>query len=352
MIIPKEKAHYTYVTRRILHLLQLGKLDNVVGVEVEPEYGYLTKLTYTDGSHRITYGNDLGLNNAAACDLSKDKGYTKFMLRQLGIACPDGQEFLLPWWYEKIHTPQQKRGHDEFKTADQATAYVHDSIGYPVYVKPIDGSKGSNIFKVFDDASLESVLQLYEEKRVRLAVIEQPVEMPDYRIVVLDGELISAYERIALTVVGDGINSIRTLIAIVQGQYEKEGRDTRVDPGDERIVSFLAGQGKTVDDVPKSGESVVLVPISNLSAGGTSHDVGATVHPRWVEMAASIAKHFNLRLIGLDLACQDITSADAAYCVFEVNGSPGLDHYALSGDAQKELVDELYAKVLNAFPAS
>lgn len=348
--IPDERAHYPYVTRSILRLMGKGALTNVTSVDVEPDYGYVTRISYTDGSHRITYGNDLGLNNAAACDLAKDKGHTKFMLRTMGVKCPDGDEFILPWWDEKIGSTQRERGNDGVKTADQAAAYVIDGMGYPVYVKPVDGSKGGDIFKTYSQAELEAVLELYNAKHIRVAMIEEPIQMPDYRVVSFDGELISAYRRIPLFVTGDGESTIGELVEGLQRQYASEGRDTRLDVSDERIQRHLAQQQLTAQHVLASGKSLTLAPVSNLSLGGTSEDVTETLDKRWSDLAAEIGENFNLRLLGVDLACEDITSPDASYSVIEVNAAPGLDHYALSGEKQRQLVDSLYTKVLNAFP--
>jgi D-alanine-D-alanine ligase-like ATP-grasp enzyme len=348
--IPEQRAHYPYVTRSILRLMGKGALTNVASVDVEPDYGYVTRLSYTDGSHRITYGNDLGLNNAAACDLAKDKGHTKFLLRTMGVDCPAGSEFVLPWWGDIIEESQRTRENNNIRSAAQASEYIQEAMGYPVYVKPVAGSKGGDIFKVYDQIELDAVLELYNEKHVRVAMVEEPIMMPDYRVVSLDGELVSAYKRIPLTVTGDGKSSIRDLIEMLQQKYEDEGRDTRLNIADDRIQRHLAQQHMTIDHVLALDQSLSLVAISNLSAGGTSEDVTNTIDPRWSHLAAEVGENFNLRLVGLDLACEDITSPDAQYSVIEVNASPGLDHYALSGDKQKELVDQLYTKVLNAFP--
>lgn len=99
--------------------------------------------------------------------------------------------------------------------------------------------------------------------------------------------------------------------------------------------------------IPAVGEIQTLASISNLSAGGTSVDVTNSIAPEWVELSKKIAAGMNLRLCGVDLACTDITDGDADYAVLEVNAAPGLDHYAMSGDAQKQLVDDLYMRVLN-----
>lgn len=342
--------YYPYVTRRLLELFQEGALTNIDTVDVEPDYGYVARITYNDGSHRITYGNDLGINAGAACDLAKDKGHSKFVLRAIGVNCPEGEEFLLPNWAEQVQSSPRQASNAQIRTTADAGNYIQEHIGYPVYIKPIDGSKGANIFKVDDPQELASVFDTYDAKKIRVAVVERPINMPDYRIVVLDGHLISAYQRIPLAVVGDGKRTISGLINALQAEYLAEGRDTKLASDDMRIITHLGKLGLSVDSIPSSEETIALLPISNLSAGGTSKDVSASINQRWVELAAYIAQNFNLRLCGLDLACKDITDASSPYSVLEVNASPGLDHYASSGEAQRKIVDELYTKVLNTHP--
>ncbi|HSH56030.1 MAG TPA: hypothetical protein VK983_04355 [Candidatus Limnocylindrales bacterium] len=347
---PEPKDHYPYVTRSLLRLYESGALQDVADIDVEPDYGYVSRITYHDGNHRITYGNDLGLNTGASSDLAKDKGHTKFMLETIGVEHPKGEEFLLPWWADKIRPSQAARGNQALRTSDMADAYIQDELGYPVYTKPVDGSKGGDIYKVHSANELGEVMDLYDEKKVRVAIVEEPIDMPDYRVVTLDGELISAYRRIPLTVLGDGESSVRGLLDKLQAQFDAEGRDTRLDADDYRIVTHLQKQGLTVESRLAEGQDLVLVPVSNLSMGGTSEDVTDKIHSHWSDLAAYTAKNFNLRLCGVDLACSDITDSESPYSVIEVNAAPGLDHYAASGDKQKQTVDKLYTRVFNALP--
>lgn len=342
--------HYAYVTRSLMNLFQQGRLTNVSTVDVEPKYGYTSRITYTDGSHRVTYGNDLGLNPGASEDLAKDKGHTKFLLRTIGVECPRGEEFLLPWWAETIGENQRKRGNEAMLVAGMAPEYIDTHLGYPVYVKPVAGSKGIGVRKVCTGDELEECIEELNEQRSRVMVVEEAVQMPDYRIVALDGQLISAYERVPLGVVGNGTLTIKQLLMDLQTQFEEDGRDTILTIGDPRHIAQLARQGLHLETVLPFGKTVTIADISNLSAGGSSVDVTERIAQEWVDLAAYVADNFNLRLLGLDLACEDITDGTSPYSVLEVNSTPGLDHYASSGEAQKIIVDDLYTAVLNAFP--
>jgi len=344
-------AHYPHVTRGVLRLFEQGALPNVAYVDVEPAYGYVTRLTYRNGAHRVTYGNDMGLNLAGASRLASDKGHTKYLLRQLGIACATGAEFALPWWFAEFSPNQIAHGNTDIRTSDQAAAYVAEHLGYPVYVKPVKGSRGGNIFKVYSDDELETVLQSYNEERIQVALIEAPLDMPDYRVVVLDGRLICAYQRVPLNITGDGRSTVERLFVKLHQRHQREGRGVLVHADDERMGRHLAWQGINFNTVLPAGHTAMLLPLSNLSLGGTSLDVSHTIHPRWVELAARIGREFDLRVVGLDLACEDIASGEAKHSVIEVNSSPGLEHYALSGEVQRDLVDRLYTKVFNTLPS-
>ncbi len=343
----ESKEHYPYVSRSLIRLFNEGRLDNVKSVLVEPEYGYLASINYKDGSTRITYGNDLGLNTGTSGELAKDKGHTKFILRNLGVAVPEGREFLMPWWADTIRDKQRAHGHELSNIADEAFEYIADSLHYPVYVKPVAGSKGGDVYRVENNAELQEIFDIYDEKKIRLAVVEQAIPLPDYRIVMLDGDLISAYQRIPLAVQGNGIDSVERLLEKLQKNYEAQGRDTRLTPEDPRIIRYLGQKSLSMQHIPANGTRLTLASVSNLSAGGTSLDVSDTIAPQWLELSKKIAKGMNLRLCGVDLACADIASNDAAYAVLEVNAAPGLDHYASSGDEQRKIVDDLYVRVLN-----
>lgn len=344
------KEHYTYLTRSIIELFNEGQLPNVVGLDIDVEYGYFTRLGYDDGSYRITYGYDLGLNTGAAEDIAKDKGHTKSLLGKIGVNFPEGEEFLLPWWFEKIAPKQIERGNTDMKRTEQASAYIDTELGYPIYVKPVHGSKGSGVHKVMTTVELDEVFEEFNEERVRVAIVEEAVLMPDFRVVMLDGDLISAYERVPLEVIGDAEHSIDELISLLQQKFIVDGRDTILDVNDHRIKKELERQKLYFSSIPNVGERIPLASVSNLSVGGSSVDVTEVIHQHWIDLCKDVAHSFNLRLCGVDIACEDIENPNSDYRVLEVNSSPGLDHYAKSGEAQEQIVKNLYARVLNAYP--
>lgn len=349
MSVPSTPPHYPFVTRMIHGLHREGLLTNVASIDIEPEYGYAVRLQYHNGAARITRGNDVGLNAGAAADVVKDKAYTKYFLTQAGVRTPAGSAFLTRWWHGRISARDLMRG-IPMRNVNDALEYVNGTLGFPVYIKPTDGSKGHNVWLCSTADEMQQVLERFEDERVRVALIEQPVRLPDFRLVVLDGELISAYQRVPLAVTGDGVTKIRQLLEQLQAAFRLEGRDTSLRFDDERIAARLGRSGLTLDSVPSPLQHVQLHDISNLSAGGSAVDFTNRTADPWRDLAVEVARVFGLRFCGVDLACHDISDARGEYSVLEVNATPGLDHYGASGEEQSRIVRELYAHVLNRIP--
>jgi D-alanine-D-alanine ligase-like ATP-grasp enzyme len=245
---------------------------------------------------------------------------------------------------------QSRNGNNNLRTVDEIKSYINGSFGYPAYIKPLNGSQGSGIHKLVSDEQLPDIINEYEIAKVRAAIVEIAINYPDYRLVVLNDELISAYQRIPLHIVGDGKNTIRRLLRFTQNEQILVGRDKAVDVNDPRIADFLTRSQLTFDTVLEDGKVQNLREISNLSAGGTSKDFTNSIDKTWVEIAIRAAKIMNLNFAGVDLACPNIENASEDYAIIEVKAAPGLDHYVTTGKAQEDIVKGLYAKVFNSIP--
>ncbi|MGY4712993.1 hypothetical protein ACXDF8_26175 [Mycolicibacterium sp. CBM1] len=338
------KDHYPHVTRLIAELFDRGELPNVCAIDIEPRYGYATRMTYVNGGVRITRSTDIGVNSSAASAIAKDKDYTKYFLAKLGIDCPPGETLVMPWWAARIRTPV----HANRSLADVLARLIESDM-YPVYVKPVDGSKGLDVWRCETESEVLAVFDRYEEERIRVALVEREIPLPDFRIVVLDGRVICAYRRDPLSVIGDGKLTIAQLLENRMSALLGEGCDiTHYDAA--RVSNRLKGLGLTLESVVPRGEVAVLLDVSNLSAGGTGTDLSTQADPRWTDLACRIGTSFGLRLCGVDIACPDITRDAGPYSVLEVNASPGLDHFAAIGHRQHDLVDMIYRQVLNTLP--
>jgi D-alanine-D-alanine ligase-like ATP-grasp enzyme len=275
-----------------------------------------------------------------ASEIARDKGYAKYFLRLLGYPVVTGGAFYSTSWCRTIGSG---------KGIDQAYVYAR-RIGFPVFVKPNSKSRGVAVAKVFTRAQFYKAMR-YAFTKDDVVLVERPIENArDYRIVVLDRKVISAYERIPLAVEGDGRSSIGALFKRKQRSFEKLGRDFKIRLRDDRITAKLARRGLTLTSIPARGETIFLLDNANLSSGGESKDVTQTVHRDFARIASRLTRDMGLRLCGVDILVEGGTLSEPIkrFYVLEINSAPGLDHYAKIGKSQEQIVEDLYLKVLKA----
>ena len=347
-----DTAHYPWVTRLLLSLFAEGKFENVAEVVVEPRYGYIGRIRYHNGAVRPFTGGGLeGLNNLAASRIARDKGWTRFFLETLGYQCPKGEKFVLEGFAERLNRRLSRPRWRGYLLEDQALAYLRENLEFPVYVKPAKGSQGRGVFRCRDESEVTEALEFYRENEVKLEgfLVEEAIAMPDFRVIVVDHDVICTYERRPLAVVGDGTSTVLELVTARQEELGRMGRPERIRMDDARLVRNVAAAGYDLDAVIPSGLRLELLEVSNLSAGGDAVDFTGRIHAQWAELCVAVTADFGLHLCGVDLACRDITAAGPDYAILELNSSPGLDNYLTQGEAQEKVVRELYRRVFDRY---
>ena len=321
----------------------IKKLAPKVGAKVviEPEWKYVAQIIYPNGVVRSLRYLSLDLNHIASADIAKDKDFAKFFIKKAGFPVAEGTTVFKDSWAKAIGSK---------RTIPYATQYAKKT-GYPLIVKPNSGSQGSGVWLVRNQKELQSALrETFQSDRVTM--VEEYMPGRDYRIVVLDGEIISAYERLPLSVTGDGKSSVLSLLKKKQKTFEKLERDTRINFKDERMKLKLKRQGYTFKSIIKKGEKVFLLDNANLSTGGDSVDVTKKIHKGFKKIAADLTRQMGLRIAGVDIMVTtgDITKVPKAtnYYIIEINAAPGLDHYVTTGPSQRKIVEGMYLKILKA----
>jgi len=305
---------------------------------LEPEYGFAGRVKYRSGVQRYFRASSLDLNHLGASEIAKDKDYANFFLADAGYPVIEGRTFFSDEFGEALGSKRNIGAGYKYAL----------TLGFPVFVKPNSKSQGTGVAKVYNKKAFYKAMR-EAFKKDRVVLVQRPVIGTDYRIVVLDNEVISAYERIPLFVIGDGVSTILELLMKKQRKFEKEGRDTTINLKDYRISLELARHKMTVSSVIPKGERVQLLNNANLSSGGDSVDVSQSVHPEFKKIAIALTKAMGLRLCGVDLMISgDIKNAPDKYWVIEINSAPGLDNYFAIGPKQEKIVEKLYLKVLKA----
>ena len=295
-------------------------------VHVEPRFGFVARVEFP--GERISYTRywKLDLNPIAAGDLARDKDFAAYFLARAGYPVPEGRAF----------------------TAVREAYEYARSLGWPVIVKPNSSSLGHGVSQV------HSRKEFYEAARFvlkteRVLLVQRVVAGDDYRILVLDDRVLSAYRRIPLTVVGTGRATIRALLTRKRRELAKERSGAPIDLEDFRIPVHLASQGLDLQSVPAKGERVVLRANANLSDGGEAEDVTDRLHPEFVALAVGVTRAMGLRLCGVDLLVRGpIVEPPRDYTVLEVNSVPGVTNYAATPGIQRRVVDDIYRAMLLA----
>jgi len=241
-----------------------------------------------------------------ATDVASDKQLTKDLLERAGVPVP--------------------RGVVVREEAEAVAALAE--LGAPVIVKPLDGNQGKGVsLDLRTEEDVRRAFHIAKEYRSRV-LVEEMVAGKNYRVLVVGGKLVAASERMPAHVIGDGDHTIEELVAI-------ENENPMRAPGhtgalsmieiDDVVLGELARHGRSLSDVPRDGEIVLLRESANLSTGGTAGDVTDQVHPMTARMCERAARAIDLDVCGIDLVMRDI-SEPLSDCgaVIELNAAPGI----------------------------
>ena len=241
-----------------------------------------------------------------AVEIASDKDETNTILADLGL--PVAQQRL-------VYDPE-----DAVRAAEK--------IGFPVVVKPLNANHGRGVSIELTDAdAIESAFAQAREHS-RGVLVESFISGFDHRLLVVNGELVAASQRVPGHVVGDGKLTIEELV-------DRVNQDPRRGIGHEKVLTRLAldhqaqrllkARGLTRESVPERDDVVYLRSTGNLSTGGTAVDVTDDVHPDNREMAVRAARAIGLDVAGIDFLTTDVSRSykDTGGAICEVNAAPG-----------------------------
>ena len=203
-----------------------------------------------------------------------------------------------------------------------------DDIGYPIVIKPLDGNhgKGASINVINWEDAVKGLQHAKEYSR--RVIVEKFITGFDFRILVINNEVIAAAQRVPAHVVGDGKQTIQELI-------DKTNEDPRRGYGHENVLTeitidhsterLIENAGYTLSSVIEKDETLYLKSTANLSTGGTSVDVTDLMHPENVFIAERISRVIGLDICGIDIMAPNLTQSlkENGGVVLEVNAAPG-----------------------------
>ena len=236
---------------------------------------------------------------------AKDKVATSALLRMAGLPVP---------------------AHQLARSAEEA-CQIAAALGFPVVVKPADLDQGIGV-----EAGLQTpdeVRRAYERaaKLSPQILLEKHVDGKDYRMLVFQGRLIWANERLPAAVTGDGQSSVASLIEMANRDprrgAQKWSQMSPITLNDE-AHELLAAAGLSPASVPAQGMWVRLRRAANVSSGGTPVACFERVHPDNAQLAEQAARLLRLDAAGVDLLLPDIAVSwrESGGAICEVNAQP------------------------------
>ena len=234
-----------------------------------------------------------------------------------------------------------------------------EAIGYPVVLKPRFGYQGKGVY--LNIKNEKQLIEAYNEikSKYKDIMIEQYIEGYDYRVCVVDGEVIAVSKRKPPMVIGDGISTIKDLIEVLNSDvnrgdgHEKPLTKIKID---NELIFCISKSGYKLDSILEDGKELVLRENSNLSTGGTSEDCTDKICKENIDICIRAAKAIGLNICGIDLCCMDVSTPlyDSGVIV-EVNAAPGIrmHHYPSEGtprDVANVIVSSLFKNSPKSIP--
>ena len=250
---------------------------------------------------------EIDATSAIAESIAQDKELTKKLLHAAGVPVPWGRPV---------------------KSAEDAWTAAQE-IGLPVVVKPRDGNQGKGV--AVNITTREGVMEAYTTAASfrKEVLVERFLPGSDYRLLVVGNKLVAAARREPPLVVGNGKNTVRELVDLVNADPRRgEGHATSLTKirFDDIALARMKEQGYNADSVPAKGARVILRNNANLSTGGTATDVTDDVHPEVALRAVAAAQMVGLDICGVDVVCESVLRPleEQSGGVVEVNAAPGL----------------------------
>lgn len=291
--------------------------------------GSLVRLGY--GRHsRLAESTLTDTTSCISADISCNKQLTKYLLSE-----------------HKIPVPYGKVVYSELSAQMAAL-----QIGMPVAVKPFDGNQGKGVH-----LNLTTVREVREAFRDASQfssgmIVEQYIEGLDFRVLVVGNQVRAVAQRLPARVIGDGVHTIRQLIALVNRDprrgYSHEKPLTRIRL-DEIALQLLRKNALTPDSVIPEDVTVLLRENGNISTGGTAVDCTELIHPDNAELAVRAAHAIGIDIAGIDIVAPDISHpiTETGGVVVEVNTAPGIRMHLYPSEGKprnvaKDMVDLLF----------
>ncbi|HYH19276.1 MAG TPA: hypothetical protein VD995_11730 [Azospirillum sp.] len=287
-------------------------------------------IAVSDGTREFVTGagmvNAYPINNATAATIATDKAHTYTLARRAGFRVPRGGHFFVTRRFRDLRAPGREI-HD-------AVLYAQ-SLGFPVFVKPNDGSRGAHADIVHDENDLiHHCAAMAAEHSV--ALVQEVLHGVEFRIVAVDGEALFLYRRDQGGLVGDGVSTVGDLVAAANARLVGEGL-TPVSPDASYLREALKQAGLDLAGVPPAGFVLPITARRNISGGGRVSGFATDMSDALRDYVRRLSAVVGLRVCGIDVFSRTAEPDPDGFTLLEVNANPSLSGVAKAGHREEVL---------------
>jgi len=227
----------------------------------------------------------------------------------------------------QINTPLGK----EYYNAKKAITEFEYFKNKPIVIKPksTNFGIGITILKENQDKNQFNRAVKIAFEHDNTILIEHFVTGKEYRIFIINDEVVGILHRVPANVTGNGKLTIKELV-LEKNKDSLRGKGYRTPLEKialgEAELTFLQMQGLNFENIPEFNKTVFLRENSNISTGGDSLDFTDEMHNSYKEIAIEAAKALNVKITGLDMMIDDlqVPATIENYSIIEMNFNPAI----------------------------
>ena len=172
-------------------------------------------------------------------------------------------------------------------------------------------------------------------------VVEKFVKGDVYRVIVIDGEMIAVAQRLPAIIVGDGVNSIKSLIEKYnehqwRGLAGQKNTTLHKIEFDEKLFKRLEKSGVRVEGVLGVGQELKLADKVTLGEAAEIVNLTGQVHEKNKKLFEDVSRAMGMPFAGLDFICEDVAKPydEQSFAFLENNTLPYIDmhHFPSIGE--------------------
>src|SRR5699024_5432411 len=306
------KSAYGFATCMYIMSLEGWRRGLELTYKIKRKSGLFSGLSYTlsDGTKTHSFDGSRGdYSPREAIRICSNKGLTNKYLEQANVSVPKGKFFT------------------EGETDEELIAYSNQ-LGYPLVLKPVVGEGGAGVITNIcsEEEMKKHINHLRNVLGKKSVIIEQFFVGVDFRVNILNGEVIGAFHRRTLNVVGDGIHSVQELLQL-------KNKDRKISPFlarksikmDQPMKQLLKKKGLTPKYIPSSGEKVYLRNNGEFFGQRDSVDVTNELSDNIKKIAISAVNAIpDLVYAGVDML---VNLEEDIGVVNEVNSKPQISNH-------------------------